>query len=851
MLKKILFLSVFLLVMFACTQKSPEITIVADATIGQPVAFGLEQLKETLQAQNIPYKQVSSLDKAKGDILIIAGLASEESDMPSAPESLKIWETKQNGRTLLYVSGSDDTGLMYALLDIANRISWADNANKPLQYVRETTNEPYVEERGIAFYVMHRRYWESRLYDENYWHAYFGMMAKNRLNMVEFLFGYENGGFLAPCYPYFFNVEEFPDVKMIDITPEQQKKNVDSMNRLIDIAHSYGVGVRLGVWDHIYTGGVQAGGNPDFEYVPGKPLPWQTVGLNSDNINAYTKLAFAKFLKTFPNVDAILFKTNNESGLTTEQLHEFSNNVFETVAATAPDMLIDIHSKGITDTLIRNAINLGLNFRIAPKFWMEQMGLPFSPTHVNREDQRNRRHGYADFLRYPQEYKMLWKLWNGGTNRVFLWGDPEYVRRFAESSRLYNSSAYAVYEPMATKMESQWHDEEPFELLQSKYQYYDHEFERYWYFFQTFGLWGYDPQTPEDVSIKEFEKRLGKAGPVIKEGINLASQLLPKIVTATYPYRFFPTTSAWVEKQRLGDLPLYATAEGSDIQQFLSFDDEARVLLGEIESAKVRPSTTALWLTKMANAVLKKAAEAEKLGAGSDNKELYSSIVDLRMLANLALYHARRVPAAVSYNLFLRTNDIAALNEAITHERNAIEAWKQIVEAAGDHYADNILIGSSALAGHWRDELRFLQRGLDRLKLQQVNFQPAGKVVSAPRYQPATDSSNSNFFTIEDFPVVNAKAGEPVTVKVKVKANNGLKWIRLQHRSINQYRSFDMLPMKPTAEKDVFEVTIPAENIDTRFDLMYLFEVMDNSGKGFIFPDLNKETPYRIVNLIR
>ena len=63
---------------------------------------------------------------------------------------------------------------------------------------------------------------------------------------------------------------------------------------------------------------------------------------------------------------------------------------------------------------------------------MEQMGLPFHPTHINTQDQQNRRHSYADLLRYPQSYKMHWRLWNGGTARVLLWGDPEYARRFVE-----------------------------------------------------------------------------------------------------------------------------------------------------------------------------------------------------------------------------------------------------------------------------------------------------------------------------------------------------------------------------------------------------------------------------------
>ncbi|GHT10503.1 hypothetical protein FACS189426_10810 [Bacteroidia bacterium] len=842
---KILFL-LFLPVITAWPQSVPEISIVTDSQYGQPVAYGLNQLKESLQVKQISFEQVHSLSESRGKTVIIAGIDSGKNVSPT-PEALTIRKTRQGNRSILLANGSDNTGLMYALLDIANRISWADDPTNPLQYVREATSEPYIKERGIALYTMHRRYWESRFYDEAYWEAYFGMMAKNRFNMLEILFGYENGGFLAPCYPYFFDVEGYPNVKIQAVSPEEQKKNVEAMHRLIAIAHAHGINVRLGIWDHIYRGEVQAGGNPDFEYVPGKPLPWQVSGLDSTNLNVYTKVAFAKFLKTFPDVDAILFKTNNESGLKSSELHEFSVNFFETVKENKPDLLIDIHSKGITDTLIRSAVHLGIKFRIAPKFWMEQMGLPFSPTHVNREDQKNRRHGYADFLRYPQEYNMLWKLWNGGTNRVFLWGDPEYVRRFAGSSRLYNSEAYAVYEPLATKMESQWHDVEPFQLLPEKYQYYRYEFERYWYFFQTFGLLGYDPQTPEDVSDKEFEKRFGNAGPIVKPALNEASRILPRIVAACYPYNFFPTTSAWVEKQRLGDLMLYAKAEGSDIQQFASFDEEARVVLGELETAKIRPSTTALWLEQTANSVLQKALQAEKIAGNSGNKELISTVTDLRMLAYLAMYHARRVPAAVNYCLFLRTQDISALNEAIACEQSAIEAWQQLVDAAGDHYADNILIGKKELSGHWRDELRLLHRGLEKLKERQANFQPAGKIVKSPRYQLATDASNSRYFTLEEYPVSLVKTGQPITIRVKIQAVNGLKWVRLQYRAMNQYKDFEMIPMAPTAEKDVFEVNIPSEKIDSRYDLMYLFEMMDNSGKGFIFPDLSKETPYRII----
>ena len=191
---------------------------------------------------------------------------------------------------------------------------------------------------------------------------------------------------------------------------------------------------------------------------------------------------------------------------------------------------------------------------------------------------------------------MFWRLWTGGTMRILLWGDPEYARRFSTSTHLYDGEGFEVNEPLATKMEAQPHDEKPFELLNKEYQYYDYEFERYWYFFKVFGRIGYNPETPPEVFQKEFELRFGeKAAPIVKKALEKASQVLPRIVASCIPYGGFPTTRGWPEKQRLGDLPQYAIAEGSDIQQFASFDTEAKLLIEGGETAKIKPSQTSLW----------------------------------------------------------------------------------------------------------------------------------------------------------------------------------------------------------------------------------------------------------------
>ena len=281
------------------------------------------------------------------------------------------------------------------------------------------------------------------------------MLAANRFNRFLIIFGYENGGFLAPPYPYFFDTPGFPGVRMVGLTPEQQRRNLAALNRLIELAHERGIAVTLGIWDHIYRGGVQAGGADWVKRIQGPPIPNSVVGVTTENLNAYTLAAVSELLARVPALDGLQFRMHEESGLKTEGDGRLLARVFENVKKTRPGMLIDLRGKDTPDAVIDAALALGVDLRIKTKYWMEQMGLPFHPTHVNPQDQRNRRHGYADLLRYPQRYQMHWRLWNGGTARVLLWGDPDYVRRFAASTALYDGPTGTCNEPLATKMEAQ------------------------------------------------------------------------------------------------------------------------------------------------------------------------------------------------------------------------------------------------------------------------------------------------------------------------------------------------------------------------------------------------------------
>ncbi len=814
-----------------------SIAVVIDGGGGRAARHGIEALRRALEDEG--WRASFSAGTCPG------------MKAPSVPEGLAIVKTSSKGRPGLALCG-DDRGLMYAALDTAVRVRWAKGADDPFRDVKTVVEQPFVRERSLSIYVMNRAYWESRFYDERYWSRYLDMLAADRFNHLLIIFGYENGGFLAPPYPYFFDTPGFPDVRMAGLSPDQQKKNLAALNQLIDMAHARGIGVAVGIWDHIYRGGVQTGGAEWTMDYRDRPVPNTVQGVTPDNLNAYTMASLKQLLVSVPALDSIQFRVHEESGLKREEMEGFWRAVFEHVQKQKPGMLLEARAKGTPDSIIDAALAAGVHLRVETKYWMEQMGLPFHPTHVNPPDQRNRRHGYADLLRYPQRYRMNWRLWNGGTSRVLLWGDPEYVRRFSGTTTLYDSPTWDVNEPLATKMEAQRPEAAPFELLQPAFRYYGYEFERYWHFYQVWGRVGYNPNTPSDLWDHEFQERFGAAGPHLERALHRASGVLPMIVAAVYPYRLFPTTRGWAERQSLGaTLAQYATNEGTDVAQFESFADAAKRIVDGSTTAKRTPATTSHWFDETADAILADVAKAQASAAGTHGKEFESTVTDLRILAQLARFHARRSIAAVFYNEFRTTHDAGALDEAIAGERAAVGAWRVLVEAAGDKYTDNLAMGACnySLCGHWRDELAVLEKGVVQLEQQRAQADPGAP--HAPALPLWIASARLPRPRIDGDRVKGAPAGQPLRISARVSSSAGIAHVRLRYRPVTQFEDYATIEMQPSGKPGIYAATVPGDALSTRWDFMYFVEAIDKAGNGAMWPDLLKETPYVIVKIQR
>jgi hypothetical protein len=409
-----------------------------------------------------------------------------------------------------------------------------------------------------------------------------------------------------------------------------------------------------------------------------------------------------------------------------------------------------------------------------------------------------------------------------------------------------------VQEPLATKMEAQRPDRTPFDLMPAQYRYYDYEFERYWHFFQVWGRLGYNPDTPAEVWQREFRRRFGvAAAPHVEAGLHRASQVLPMIVAAVYPYSGFPTTRGWAERQALGtSLAKYAANEGTDVGLFESFDAAAKRILAGEATAKVTPDATSRWFDATADAVLEQVRAAEAAIADKRGKEFDSTMTDLRILAQLARFHARRSLAAVHYNLYKRGQRRAELFAAIRGEHEAFAAWSDLVAAAGDRYTFDLVMGPARfdLAGHWRDELPQLKANLVELEGQR---RVADDAIAKERVWTPRTTGDLAPPTIAHERVLTAPTGQPLQIIAHATDPAGVRSLRLRYRHVTQYENYQTLDMQPTGQPDEYAATIPGEFLGPQWDAMYFIEAIDGAGNGTIWPDFRREPPYVFVKLKR
>lgn len=140
-----------------------------------------------------------------------------------------------------------------------------------------------------------------------------------------------------------------------------------------------------------------------------------------------------------------------------------------------------------------------------------------------------------------------------------------------------------------------------------------------------------------------------------------------------------PITRGRLERESLaGRLAHYAALPVGVPARHESMIEAARRILAGGTAAKRTPEQTLFQLDDLADKIFAAVDAAESAarttGGAADEREF----TELRTSAHIARFHARRIIAAMHYNLFLRGQRLAELVAATYAEKDVVEAWRQL-----------------------------------------------------------------------------------------------------------------------------------------------------------------------------
>jgi hypothetical protein len=799
--------------------------VLVDRTAGSlPGRHGLAVLRAALEARGASVASVHAPHQAAGGSFVVAGrvddpqvrglLAAAGVEAPAAPESLAC--VRSGGALVL--AGADDRGLMYALLEAADRVR--TRGAQALDAMEGLADRPEHAVRSFCRFLM------GKLDDEwygslDFWRYYYGRLAASRYNRFTLILGFDTG-YLTPPYPFYVDVPEFPKVRVKTLSAAELAARLEHLRVIIRLAHEHGIEFFLGTWQQT-------------PWVGDEERLVENLPADEKELARYCVCGLKALLRATPELDGIHFRVNHEAGVGTQESNEeFWRSLVTAAGEVRTDLKLDLRAKGLTDDMIRDGQATGMRITVPTKYWCEHAALPHHLTQMRQEEltqlsnfNHSRRYSYADMLKRPRSYETLYRLWNNGTTSVLLWGDPDYARRFSASCHLGDAAGFEITDPLALRWGHSTLQKDAWRLHKDrKYAPGRWEDERYWMTYLVFGRLGYSTSTPSEVWERELSARFpATAAPAVLDAYAAAGKILPLITAFHMPVH--PQLAYWPEVSSgaalfeehnhqpykyMGKPMSYLTSEPSDPGLFYGVAEYAVDAAAGKQRPKYTPLQVAEWLAALAAAVRAALATAAAVRGIDKSAEWAGTQLDFLMLADMAEFHAHKARAAVA----LALKQHAAAHASMVKAR---DAWRSLAERGGA-YHDNLVFqaghNTGGRMGHWRDWLPEIDK--DVAKLASLAGSAAAPAASVALSRPLRDIASAVPLVPETAP-----AGRDLDLRLAVDSLDslGTPWT-LFYRHANQLEG----PFRSAGMERCdggFSAVIPASYVTAEWDLLVYF----------------------------
>jgi hypothetical protein len=248
-----------------------------------PVSWAVGEFQAVLKAQGVAsgvYPRIGDAPSGARYVMIAgnANSAAREvlrrapaTTLPSAAEALWTVPGALAGKPVLLAGANDARGLVYAVLDLADRVRYSPAALPALDLRAPVIEKPANVIRSCARCFVTPIEDKAWFYDRAMWKEYLSNLASQRFNRFNLTLGigYNSArnipdSYFYFAYPFLFAVPGY-DVKATGLPDAERDRNLEMLKFISEETVARGIQFNLALWSHAYEWP-----NPDTNYrIPG------------------------------------------------------------------------------------------------------------------------------------------------------------------------------------------------------------------------------------------------------------------------------------------------------------------------------------------------------------------------------------------------------------------------------------------------------------------------------------------------------------------------------------------------------------------------------------------------------
>ncbi len=784
---------------------------------GAAVKLAAERLEKALAGKGVKCGVAQSGEEAKGAAFCVVvatngsgfakGFPRAKAEMTGV-ESVRLAPGHFAGIPATLVSGTDELGLVYGLLELAERVEFNAGPGGGLHLAEAIEEKPANDVRCVSRYFCSELEDKPWYYDKDFWRGYLDALVAARFNRFCLAYGLEydfprgvTDDYLHLPYPYLMDVPGYEGVQVMQladpegktlaapvaVSKEERDKNIEMLRFISAETGARGLHFQLGIWTHAY------------EWTASPHAYHHIEGLTPETHAAYCRDALAIILKECPEIEGLTMRVHGESGIP-EGSYPFWKTLFEAISGCGRKIEIDMHAKGVNTTMIDIAVATGMPVKLGAKYSAEQQSLGYNqadiraleipkpghegegPFSLSSGARSFTRYGYADFLEEGARYKVVFRLWPG-TQRHLLSADPEMAAAYGRTAHFCGSAGIDLMEPLTFKgREGSGH-------AGGRCAYADaaltpqYDWEKFAYYYRVWGRKLYNPEAEIESSRRYLRSGFGLGATAVETALANASRMLPLVTSAhlcsASNHSYWPEINESMpivlggERSPYSDTPsprCFGTVSPLDPQIFSTVVEYVKDLLAGTPNAKYSPVEVAQWLEEMTAASSQALATARAKVRSRTSPEFRRIEEDVLIMVGLGNYFAAKMRSAVLYEIFEQTGNAQAGTLALAEYKKAREAWAKMAERAGKVYSADVSYGSvPGRRGSWSDRLAGIDKDLEAMQEKLKGAAAAiGSAKDAERaLRVATGVERRNSVACEHTPARSFQAGKPLLLSLR------------------------------------------------------------------------------------